>query len=177
MKIHSGFISNSSSSSFIIKVGEPFDTVLEVAKYMIPKRGWKTDAELVNKVYVLEQNGPKSDAVSFRSCNYDTYIAKVDDYFLIQTCHNHDWDLGKFYCQCPPSYAETFGDDTFYRLPHLMEFYNLEYGVTGRKLDWSCKSQYSDSWCRKCYSDYWLVNGIYKCLKCNTEADKKNENT
>jgi len=35
MKIRSGFVSNSSSSSFIVKVGEPFDTALEIAKHMI----------------------------------------------------------------------------------------------------------------------------------------------
>jgi hypothetical protein len=172
MKIRTGFVSNSSSSSFIVKVGAPFDTALEVAKYMIPKREREDDAELVAKVEAMEKSGAKPDAVSFKSCNYDTYIAKVDDCFLIETCHNHDWDLHSFRCPCPPAYAETFGDDSFYRLPHSMDFYSLEYGVTGRPLDFDDARQFEDSRC-KCYNECWWIDGEVKCPNCKTSPKRR----
>ena len=173
MKIRSGFVSNSSSSSFIVKVGEPFDTALEIAKYMIPNRGWETDGELLLKVEALEKTGAKPDAVTFRTCNYDTFIAKVDNYFLIETSHHGEWDLSSFRTPCPSEYMDTFGDDTFYRLPHSMDFYSLEYGVTGRPLDWDDSRQYETSWCDECHTDYWLIDGRHICPNCKTLPKKK----
>ena len=139
MKIRSGFVSNSSSSSFIVKVGEPFDTALEIAKHMLPKRGWKNDAELIERVNKMEEQGVIPEAVMFRTCNYDTFIAKVGKHFLIETSHHGDWDLSSFRSSCPEEYLDAYGDDTFYRLPTSMDFYSLEYGVTGRPLDFGMR--------------------------------------
>jgi hypothetical protein len=172
-KYRTGFVSNSSSSSFIIKVGEPFDTALEVAKHMIPKRERDDDAELVAKVEDLERRCYCPSAVTFHTCNYDTFIAKVKDHFLIETSHHGDWDLSSFTVPCPSEYAETYGDDTFYRLPHSMDFYSLEYGVTGRPLDYEDSSKFEDSRCNKCYTEFWWIDGLVQCPKCNTEAKRK----
>jgi len=173
MKIRTGFVSNSSSSSFIVKVGEPFDTALEIAKYMLPKRGWENDAELIGKIESLEKEGKKLDAVTFNTCNYDTFIAKVDGYFLIETSHHGDWDLYSFSTPCPHEYAEIFGDDTFYRLPHSMDFYSLEYDVTGRPLDFDDTRKYESSWCDKCRGEFWLIYGRHECPNCKSQPKRK----
>jgi len=173
MKIRSGFVSNSSSSSFIVKVGEPFDTALEIAKHMISKRGWETDAELLAKAEILEKQGKNLDAVTFRTCNYDTFISKIDGYFLIETSHHGDWELHSFSIPCPSELSDAYGDDTFYRLPHSMDFYSLDYDVTGRPLDWEDSRKYETSWCDKCHTDYWWIGGLHQCPNCKTQPKRK----
>jgi hypothetical protein len=166
MKIRSGFVSNSSSSSFVLKVGDLFNTSLDVAEYMIPKREWGEDMELLNKVRHLKKTKPNLPAVAFTSCNYDTFIAKMGDLFLVETCHNQDWDLLDFATKCPEGYIEYFGDDYFYDLPRRIPFYHLEYDITGRLPDWR-ETKYQ--WCEECHSDFWVVGDRIVCPKCRKE--------
>jgi hypothetical protein len=106
MKIRKGFVSNSSSSSFIIS-DKDFHSVRDLAKYMIKKQikeaiyedyYWKDDSikddkNQIKKLKSLNENQP----VSFPSCNYDTYIKKIGDQYFVSTCNNTDWDLYKFH--------------------------------------------------------------------------------
>jgi len=164
MKIRSGFVSNSSSSSFILKVGKPFNSALEVAEYMIPKREWKAaDAELLTKVRkMMKHSKGQHLAVCFNSCNYDTYIAKMCDYFLISTCHNHSWDLPSVECPYLSEFCEYFGDDFNY-LPHCIEFYHIEYNKRGRIVLWQLG--YSIR-CPVCHEHMWIVEDKLACLNC-----------
>lgn len=171
MKTRNGFVSNSSSSSFVLKVGEPFNTTLDVAEFMVPKRKWETDAVLVERIKALRASKENPPAVCFRSCNYDTFIAKMGEYFLIETCHNHDWDLGDFRSSCPPEFFEYFGDDSFYELPRKVDFYHLDYGVTGHQADWRLTQSYD--WCQECHNEYWVISGKLMCPKCQTEPKKR----
>jgi len=171
MKTRTGFVSNSSSSSFVLQVGKPFDTALEVAEHMIPQRGWDTDSELVEKVRQLKASGENYPAVCFPSCNYDTFIAKMGDLFLVETCHNHDWDLRDVSVSAivPHEFLAYFGDDTFYDLPKRVPFYHLKYEKTVRQPDWR---ETGYSWCDKCHGEYWVVGERILCLNCNTEVPK-----
>jgi hypothetical protein len=169
MKIRQGFVSNSSSSSFVLKVGNPFNTTLEVAKYMIPKREWDNDNELIEKINKLQTKSPNIPSVCFRSCNYDTYIAKMDNLFLISTCNNTDWDL-KSTTIPPEEYYTYFGDDNFYNLSNCINFYHLDYDVIGKE------TSYTDvkNWCETCYCTYWWIDSKIQCPKCKKYYEKFN---
>jgi len=100
MKIRNGFVSNSSSSSFIIS-DKKFPTVRSLATYMIKQkikesRSNRYEDEYIqyDKEYIAHlQNIEENHPVSFPSCNYDTYIRKVGDCYLVSTCNNTDWNL------------------------------------------------------------------------------------
>jgi len=91
VKIRTGFVSNSSTSSFIISLSA-YGNVAEVAVAMIPAREWdERDDELIEKIENMKPD-MKEEPIAFASCNYDTYISKEEDGYYIDTCNNHEWD-------------------------------------------------------------------------------------
>ena len=92
MKIRQGFVSNSSSSSFVIQKNA-YANVMEIAEQMIRCREWDDDAKEVAR---LKKGIPKygvNHPVSFNTCNYRTYIMPAGEHFLIETCNNHEFNL------------------------------------------------------------------------------------
>ena len=92
MKIRTNFVSNSSSSSFTVKV-ENYVTVFDLAQEMVRCREWgERDDKLIEQIdrdgLVLDPNTP----ISFSSCNYDTYIVRMESVYVVQTSNNHDWE-------------------------------------------------------------------------------------
>ena len=175
MKIRQGFVSNSSSSSFVIGVGKPFDTALDVAEHMVPFREFDTDQELLNKIRKLKEGRAKElTAVCFGSCNYDTFIAIFGDVFLIETCHNHQWDLHKWTVPCPAEYYDYFGDDSFYNLSRSIDFLHLEFDHIGRVVDWMDRKGLDYCECGS-YRDFWWVGEKIICVACGKTPKKKKE--
>ncbi len=89
MKIRSGFVSNSSSSSFIIISDEMFPNVRSVAEYIINTADDDHNILYKNKkdiLYKLELDAP----VYFNTFGDDTYIHKIEDKIIIQTSQNLD---------------------------------------------------------------------------------------
>ena len=107
MKIRNGFVSNSSSSSFIISANS-FESVRALATYMIKKKieeenyydeddGVEIDEYNHNNIYIDRlKNVDENYPVCFPSCSYETYIKKVGDVYLVSTCNNTDWDLHEY---------------------------------------------------------------------------------
>lgn len=95
MRTRSGFVSNSSTSSFIVQADGVYKTVFDLARDMIPLREWNVDEDLSNLQKHLDQGVDPNTPLSFRTCNYQTYIAPVTVdgklYFAVATCNNHDW--------------------------------------------------------------------------------------
>jgi len=102
MKIRTGFVSNSSSSSFIISEHN-FPTVRSLAKRMIEIQAedYEDDEQFDRFNYKMGlidrlKNVPEDHPISFSSCNYDTYIRKVGDCLFVSTCNNTHWDLWEY---------------------------------------------------------------------------------
>jgi len=98
MKIRKGFVSNSSSANFI--VDSTFKTVFDLAKEMLrirdldrtdmtdaEKRKHLTETASINRA--IRDGRDPDTPVYFTTCNYDTYIKKVEGYYVVTTCNNH----------------------------------------------------------------------------------------
>jgi hypothetical protein len=98
MKIRNGFVSNSSSSSFIISEKE-YESVFALAEEMIKDRNdddW-IESNTLDKLYELREYGiDENSPISFMTCNYDTYIMKHKDKYLVATCNNHEFKCEEF---------------------------------------------------------------------------------
>ena len=153
MKVRQGFVSNSSSSSFIIRQ-ESYDSVFDLAKTMIPAREWEeSDPDLIKKIEEAEIKGmDPNTSLSFGSCNYETYIVKHKDYYLVSTCNNHRWEdhidsLGHFPDDLKDlvnwddsnqwgSASGAAFEDLEDLVSKLSSFWYPEYNVGGKPLDY-----------------------------------------
>ena len=196
MKTRQGFVSNSSSSSFILSK-DSYDSVFDLAKEMIPARDWESDNDLIKKIEEAEIRGmDPNTSISFNSCNYETYIVKYKDYYLISTCNNHCWQdhindgLNHFPKELrslvdwgeDPQYGSSDGS-AFEQLEDvvtkLSSFWYAEYDVGGKPLSYENPERAKHS-CSDHYVDIIKINGVAKpiCVACYAEkrdAQKKNK--
>jgi len=99
MKIRSGFVSNSSSSSFILN--HPMTTA-EVATIMLyeVKKDWMSYPDpsipdnFQDAISWLKDNQNYDEPILFPwSCNYETFIWRNTRGICVDTCNNHSWTV------------------------------------------------------------------------------------
>jgi len=201
MKIRNGFVSNSSSSSFIISVND-FPTVRSLAKYMLKRKIAEYDdyydedkEDIFDKTLIKKlKNIDENQNVSFPSCNYDTYIRKVDDCYLVATCNNTDWDLNEYNIRLTDNAKEELtrirdnypkGSDDYERIDDLIEngdryyefssfgkdFYDLDKELIGVET-WDYCPNHKEKWGHNLWDT--LKYGKI-CLECSPYLKRKDK--
>lgn len=163
MKIRNGFVSNSSSSSFVIRVDENFPTVKSVAKYIISKfenlgYDYQDEKELLEKM-------PDDTPVEIDSGD-DTYIRKFGDKIVIKTTQNVSFDelnsisirelseefkkQFEYYNEDDEYHTIEYMEDFDYYYKKFDDFLMLRYGIYAKK-DYMDDCPYCNSNFSRCF--------------------------
>lgn len=164
MKTRIGFVSNSSSSSFILKIGK-YKTTRDVAMAMVPSREWEDDEVLMQKLLSMKDF---DRPLAFRTCNYDTYISKENDKFYVFTCHNHNFE--EIWDSCIISYSGDDGYENERTIKYSNFYYWPEYDMEAMPASWEQLHNKGDAgdFCKDCLMEPMLdKQGNLICIKCN----------
>ena len=172
MKIRTNFVSNSSSASFVVELGNCYKNVFDLAIEMIEHQ-YSLDHKLIS---LINKSGKgRNTNISFHSCNYDTYIAKYDNFLLVSTCNNERFDevIKNQMLIVPESIInelilkeeETCGkfEELEDIVPEHFKFWFPEYDLIGSK----CKNY---SFCKQHFTDYLHIEGQDICPMCYKEG-------
>lgn len=196
MKIRNGFVSNSSSSSFILKFDENYPDTLSIAKSMLNDKYAENEAngfsdnikrsKIEKYTEALENENDPYMPIYFTSCNYNTYIVPVSkNYVFIETCNNTNWSIennGIILNELPEEILERYpGSEGYgkhenhitikgrvnqYNEP-LSVIYDIEYFLIEHGVIMKAPKYYST--CKNCYSDLWYFNGVEYCMHCDRD--------
>jgi hypothetical protein len=108
MKIRNGFVSNSSSSSFIIRAEGNLSTVKDVAKYIMESVENQWNFQYIEERKTIEEFSDLDTPVYFNTGGDETYIRKVDDKIVIETTQNISFDLLRENCLNKDDLTEEF---------------------------------------------------------------------
>jgi hypothetical protein len=172
MKIRQGFVSNSSSSSFIVEKGKRYNNVFSLARHMLTIRNddysdW--GEKEIEKITKAEANRlDPNQAVMLRTCNYDTYIFLHQNKFYVSTCNNTSWhDIEDIL-----SMGGGADEGDFEELQAEQELWFIREGVLGKQLDYTVEQELErQGLLPECkighFEPYVIPNGKdLVCLKC-----------
>jgi len=194
MKIRNGFVSNSSSSSFIMRFGKNFPDTASIAESMLKDKyddytsdgyiGWQDVAKKAFKnIEKLKKGDDPFMPIYFSSCNYNTYILPLTtEYVLIETCNNTQWDvydssnvvhvipdeIMEKYPGSEGSWGEIYireSDEVDEYGDSIAVIYNKAYYLVEYGIELVTPPGYKT--CDKCYQDVWVFGGAEYCMKCD----------
>ena len=184
MKKRIGFVSNSSSSSFVIRKGNGFNNTKDIAKYMFEYIEWLNDEGKEKLIKILD-SVKDDENLFFHTTNYDTYIRYIKEFYIIDTANNHDWgddlidnsmnsipDKYKNYISLDWGEVEYVNNDDY-----ECDFYSLPHDIKFKRLHWDNKIPYENRICKKDnhYEDKLHINGKLYCPICDLEILKRTE--
>jgi len=176
MKIRYGFVSNSSSASFIIMNGSVKDIATKMLNVVIKEfKGWnhedtsewsRYDKWKDNLIKALETDDVKNGKIGIRmpSCNYDTYIIKEGIDVYVSTCRNHDFRSLEDSATYLGGGEDDGDDDKTYKVINENSYFNVE----NNKIH-SVEHECDEKECPKCkqsYGSYVLIDGKQICSGC-----------
>jgi len=184
MKRRSGFVSNSSSSSFIANIGA-FNSTLDIALAMIPFRDYENDQKLIEKAKQLSGVFPSNTPITFSSTNYETYIYTTnlesgEEVYVIDTCNNHPFIEIEEFRDTPDELMEKMDKE---ELSCRQTYYNIELDLSYQEIPYDGK-KVSKNMCNKhfCY-EVILADGLDEgkavcpiCYKEKCSRKEKEEN-
>lgn len=145
MKIRSNFVSNSSSTSFIIRAENDFSTVKSVAKYIMQvcEKEWKLYIanEIIfyqKELKTLENISESNTPVYFDTGGEDTYIRKYEDKIIIRTTQNANFeafnnlalekdDLSEDFYKYFDYYSDEDEESIHMESPYDFEYYQTKF--------------------------------------------------
>jgi hypothetical protein len=121
-------------------MGDEYDSTVQLAKEMISLREYGSEEEKLryNNSLIEEMenklsiNGLENPNIKFPSCNYDTYIAYLEesDLYAVATCNNEPWDS-------LPTHKPSL---PLSELPGIGSYEDMDYGLSRLFWFWEIKS-------------------------------------
>mgnify|MGYP003590413098 CR=1 FL=1 len=181
MRSRIGYVSNSSSSSFIVQTKDPIDLARQMLE--IVRDDWLDwgDNKIRNKTKGmfkqcfdnLDSLGGKlhgADGIMLPSTNYDTYILPCEDWYgdkcLVTTCNNQNWDnIG---------HITSISDTEEYLLNRLVSksvFFDVRSGLVLHYPTYP-EGSFECPKCKEKYFEYYLTLDNHKiCGSCHKQMD------
>ena len=187
MKIRQGFVSNSSSSSFIIEVGKPYKNSAELAIDMIALREWENDDELISKINKRIQEQPEDKIpknIFFYTCNEETFIVNDGKFLMVDTCNNHPWRAGVEGMMYPTDIYDRMSKDKYFN--PLFEEWDYDIGFCWSKslenfwlpefdVDEAAPAGFCN-YCEECHTQYFIIDREVKCPNWDQKVSLKQQN-
>lgn len=176
MKIRTGFVSNSSSSSFVLETKNDHNTTWKVAQEMLRQReadGWNEDGEgptaeeTIRRIEAL--NLPVNTPFTMHSYNYETFIFKCDDKILIDTCNNHRWDISGEYTEYYGDEYKKYSDGDGLLVKHDdILFFHMDYLIVAKEAPFEAMTEYKKTHpnCTHSYRQLQIPDGTLICPRC-----------
>lgn len=131
MKIKLDFVTNSSSTCFIVSHKNTKDVAMEMVKIIFKEwdqYNYKKDKKFENMIFKNIKKLPENENIMIPfSTNYETFIFNNNNTIYVDTCTNHDW-WGKLDVSRDLLKDEL---DDFENLENSLEFVNIRDNTSG----------------------------------------------
>lgn len=179
MKLRNGFVSNSSTTSFIVDL-EEYENTIALARKMLKVMIEDEDGNLeeydierfealLNQLNDAEEAGLDANSpIMFPTTNFETFIMKKDDGYHVDTDFGFDWE----------DFMEGIGEMNFEPEFDLYKenvpFYIIEHDIMGKFKEvyadnTPCKTKEHDAW----YEGVEIETGEFICLECEKDKIKQ----
>jgi hypothetical protein len=135
MKVKNDFITNSSSTSFIINEKNTKEVAKRIVNIIFSEwesHGYGPDDIFRENIYnAIEKLSDNDNILIPFTCNYETFIYTYKGQIIVDTCWNHNWSslniIGNYRSECDEYNLE------YNSMKDNLEFINIESGLIRTK--------------------------------------------